>query len=225
MNSLKKFGILTVVLITPALINFTFSNSSTNIEDEQNLINDNSTFVQSKSETSIFKLWEDDMTLSQNAVLCFSENDIYAEESITLLCQNKAALNLTIQSSYGKNARKEFAALLETRILLTFDLAIALKNQDAKTITTSTNILSENSEEISQLIEISETNNRLSEMEVEFNDHSNQLNSAIVAYIEPTTTKIKESKPIVIAAEKSEEEIAKSLPKKFEGGSIKSMFK
>ena len=134
-------------------------------------------------------------------------------------------MNLAIQSNYGKNTRKKFAELLDKRNVATFDLVIATKNLDHKLMTGSKRALIENTEEISFLIEKSETNKRLSGMNVAMNDHSKQLNSTNVYYSNPTIEKNSESKPVVIAAEISDAEIAKSLPKKFEGGMIRSIYK
>lgn len=171
MKQFIKLGILSTIVVAPAFVIFSFTGTALNTDVNEFSNDKNLITVKHSSEMSIFKLWQDDIDLSNSAVICFNESDVYTQESITLLCRNKVNLCAAIQSNYGKKTRTKFAALLEAHNLATFDLVIALHTKNIELIATSTKNWIENNEEIFQLIEKSETENRLFNMSMKMNNH------------------------------------------------------
>lgn len=198
MKQFKNLGLLAAIIVTPAMLNFAFISEPTNAELNELTTYKNFSFIEPattpiETEMSIFKLWENDIALSNEAILCFSEDDSHAQQSLNELCVNKSKLNLLIQSNYGKNTRVKFAQLLASRILTTFDLAIAIKNKNELMILASTRNLGINNDEISQLLEKSETTKRLSEMKMMMNDHSKNIQTVSNVIIN-----IEGGKPVLI---------------------------
>jgi len=228
MKQFKKIGILIIVLVTPALINFTVTSSSSE-EETKILLTANSISVTTaktnECSTSISKLWEDDLILSGIALNFFQKNDSQFSQTVKTFCDNNTNLKSAIQFNYGKRTSEKFTELMATHITLTIDLAIAGQSQNKYAIETSTQKWFNNSEEISALIEKSETTNLLSGMTVLMNDNANRVDQKKVEFLAINTSEKNQIRPAAVVTKILHEESTQIDPKKFERDAIHCLHK